>query len=99
MYNTQKGPLTALKARRHIPNCVDLSTPPEEYEAENTEKLLSADWIKRYEEWDEFHNFCKSKDGKKLMIENEDGTWWWVVAHITGDLDLKTVRMKEIHDD
>jgi hypothetical protein len=65
-----------IKAVRHVPGYFDLDEPPERCEVENTEQLLDIDWIRGYTEWEEFHNFCQSKDGKSLMIENEDGTWW-----------------------
>jgi hypothetical protein len=81
-------------AVEHIPNWVDRVEPPEERKYYTTDDLLEADWVKSYAECDEFNNFCQSKDGRSLMIENQDGTWWWVVAHVTKDsLDLPVVRM------
>jgi len=85
-----------IKARKHRPNFVDSSTEIESCEVESTEQLLDVDWLKKYAEWDEYHNFCQSKDGKLLMIENEDGSWWWVAAHLTaGKTDLPVVRMNK----
>ena len=63
---------------------------------ETTEELLETDWIQSYKEFEEFNNFCQSKDGNHLMIENNDGTWWWVVARVSkNSLQLPIVRMNK----
>lgn len=81
-------------ATEHIPAFVDTDDPPEQATFSNTNELLEIDWVKSYTEWPEFHNFCQHKDGRSLMIENEDGTWWWVVAKVTkGSLNLPIARM------
>lgn len=81
-------------AVEHIPGFVAIDDDPMESEYSTTQELLEIDWIKSYKEWKEFNNFCQSKDKRSLMIENQDGTWWWVVAHVDkNSLDLPTVRM------
>ena len=84
-----------IKAVRHIPNFIDRDEPSERCEVENTTQLLDIDWVRSYTRWEEFHNFCQSRDGKYLMIENKDGTWWWVVARVEGELTLTTARMND----
>lgn len=82
------------RATEHIPRFVDTDREPEECEYDTTEELLEVEWVKSYTECDEFNNFCQSKDGRILMIENKDGTWWWVVAHVTkNSLNLPVARM------
>lgn len=81
-----------------IPIFVDMEDPPEEATYIVTDDLLEVDWVKRYTKWKEFNNFCQSKDGKHLMVENKDGTWWWVVARVDKDsLDLPVVRYETNH--
>lgn len=76
-----------------IPRFVDREDPPEKAKYCTTDDLLEVDWVKRYTKWKEFNNFCQSKDGKHLMIENKDGTWWWVVAKVDkNSLDLPVAR-------
>ena len=83
-----------IKARQHRPNWVETDADNRSCEVETTEDLLNVEWVKKYMEWEQFHSFCKSS--QNLMIENKDGTWWWVVAYIEGELDLEEARM--IHE-
>lgn len=84
-------------ATQVIPRFVDMEDPPEESEYTTTDDLLEIDWVKSYTEWEEFNNFCQSKDKKHLMIENKDGTWWWVVAKVAKDsLDLPIARYEQL---
>lgn len=82
-----------MKAIKHIPNCVAWSGPKPTAYVNTTEELLNVDWVKSFKEWPEFNNFCRSKDDKHLMIESEDGTWWWCVARVDEVLDLPVARM------
>lgn len=67
---------------------------------ESVEDLIEIDWIKSYKEWDEFNNFCVSESGRLLMIENEDGTWLWVVGRSSEKISgLPVVRMIEEYDE
>lgn len=82
-----------IKATEHIPPYVDIDDEPYSCEVNSVSELLEVDWVKGYTKWKEFHNFCQSKNGEHLMIESEDGKWWWVVAYIKGKMDLPIVRM------
>lgn len=84
-------------AEQHIPGYVERCAPPFTTAFNSLQELLDAQWVQRYKSWEAFHNFCRSKNGRHLMIENEDGTWWWVVAHVSSDSinELPVARMNE----
>lgn len=55
----------------------------------STEKeLLDLPWVKFYTKHPKYSRFSISvkSDCKYLMIENEDRSWWWIVATIPKEL-------------
>lgn len=86
------------KVKQRIPNFVETSMPPKQYEFQTIEELLNIDWIQKYTKWENFARFCRNKYSDLLMIENEDGTWWWVVAYVDkGSIDeLPVVQMNKL---
>lgn len=80
----------------HIPNYADGLTP-RRAEGDTTADVLAAPWVAK---WTHplingsrvFHRFSVSaEDGETplLMVEFDQGRWWWVVARVTeGTLDL-----------
>ena len=72
------------KARQHIPDMVELKdVKPQIAQYSCLEQLLDLPWVKQWKKQNNFHRFCRSDRGDLLMVESEDGTWWWVVAIVT----------------
>lgn len=82
-----------IKIKQRIPNfCSGVN--PQTAEAETLEEILQTPWIQNYTKQD-FHQFTRSRDGKLLMLENEDGTHWWVVGTVAAGnvMELPQTRM------
>jgi len=84
------------KAKKHYPNFVDVGESNKEtFEFETVEELLACEWVQSYTRWNEFHNFCRDEDGYSLMLESEDGMYWWVVAYVPlGSIDELPIYRK-----
>jgi hypothetical protein len=87
-------------ARQHIPDIPELKDKG--VEAQNSrfsscQELLALPWVAQWKKQNKFHRWCRSDRGDMLMVENEDGTWWWVVAYVTpGSVEgLPVVRCKK----
>jgi hypothetical protein len=88
------------RARQHIPKIPELEgkdIQPQMAQYSNLEQLLELPWVAQWRKQAKFHRFCRSDRGDLLMVENEDGTWWWVVAMVTAGTikDLPVVQCKE----
>ena len=86
------------KARQHIPDVEELKgVQPQMSQYSCVEQLLELPWVSQWRKQDKFHRFCRSDTGELLMVENEDGTWWWVVAIVTPTTidKLPVVQCKE----
>lgn len=86
-----------MKIRQHIPSFVT-GADSKEIEFKTVEELLDIDWIKSWAEptdengrkfyrWSIDHcNVSNSYDIRNtLMIEKDEGTWWWVVGYLDND--------------
>jgi len=70
-------------AKQHIPDLPELKDlKPESSRFGNCSELLDLPWVSRWKEHAKFHRWCKSAEGDILMIENKDGTWWWIIAYV-----------------
>jgi hypothetical protein len=88
-------------ARQHVPDIPELKDKditPQSSTYGNCQELLKLPWVAQWKNQKNFHRWCRSDRGDMLMVENKDGTWWWVVAYVTtGTIDgLPVVRCKEL---
>ena len=88
------------QARQHIPDVPELKDKGVEAQTANFEtcqELLELPWVAQWKKQEKFHRWCRSDAGDMLMVENEEGDWWWVVAYVTpGSIDgLPVVKCKE----
>lgn len=72
--------------RQHIPGFVD-GCEPEIATFQSAEELLALSVVERYREDPNrgFHRFSiarQSRGPSLLMVERDDGRWWWVVGYI-----------------
>ena len=93
----------SIKVLQHIPNFVDCGKP-KEVEAKTLKELLEVKWIKDYTNshfnGGDLLTFCRSDSYNSktlLMVENDDGTAWWVVGTVlSGNIDqLPKAKMKK----
>lgn len=70
----------------HIPGCACLGRDPLTMDFETTEGLLAIDFVNRFAEMDDFHQFSLVDD--VLIAEFEKGYKWWVVGYLRVDFPL-----------
>ena len=86
------------RARQHIPDMVELKdVKPQMAQYSSLQQLLELPWVAQWKNQKKFHRFCRSDRGDLLMVENEDGTWWWTVAIVMAKTinELPIVQCKD----
>jgi hypothetical protein len=82
-----------MKIRQHIPSYISGLTPKITI-FNSIHELLEIEWIKQYKD-ENLSHFCRDDEGVTLMIENEDGTNFWVLGYILdgniNELDIAKV--------
>jgi hypothetical protein len=84
---------------QHVPNFVETGKPPKTATVTSLKELLALPWVAQWADpkvaigHGEFYRFSVAEDGHRdlLIVERDEGRWWWVVARLRGDtgaLDL-----------
>jgi hypothetical protein len=86
------------KIVQHIPNFCDVD--PKEAEFNTLEELLNISWVKS---WKKDHDkkgpfFRYSLNEKYLMIERNEGKWWWTIGRIQRPDEVDLPEWKPIYE-
>lgn len=78
-----------IHAIQNLPTFVEGLSTRLEAKVGTVAELLDVEWIKAWQNATGFFRFSRAHSGRfrMLVVERDEGTWWWVVAELKGEIE------------